>query len=247
MPPTPPRRPEPGTRPDPAHVALALLGVPPAARERFGAAAELAPPPPKRGEILVYGAIMPDGWIWDDEGVSAVRVRQALAGAGDVTVRIHSPGGDLFEAVAIATALRQHRAAGHAVEAVVDGLAASAATIVMVACASVAAAPLANLMLHQPRGCMCGTAADHAEMAAWLDTQTTQVAAAYAARMGRPAAEIAADLAAGDQWFTAAEAVAAGLVDRLLDDAPDPPADPPASMARMIARRAALTGLDATL
>lgn len=246
MPPTPPRRPEPGTRPDPAHVALALLGVPPAARERFAAAETTKPKP---GEILLYGPIMPDGWIWDDEGTSAVRVRQALAGAGDVTVRIHSPGGDLFEAVAIATALRQHRAAGHAVEAVVDGLAASAATVVMVACASVAAATLANIMLHQPRGCMCGTAADHAEMAAWLDTQTTQLAAAYAARMGRPAAEIAADLAAGDQWYTAAEAVAAGLVDRLLDDEPDPPpADPPPPvMARMIARRAALTGLDATL
>ena len=214
--------------------AGALLGIPPDVQTRWRTLDARPEPGPR--EILFHGAIVPREMDWfGGEGIHAAAIREQLAAArGDVVVRIHSPGGDIWEASAIQVVLRDHRRAGHRVDAIIDGLCASAATLVLLEASDVAAAPLADVMIHAPRACMCGGAADLAAAAEWLHTKTAELAAQYARRMNCSAKDVTAILDAGERWYSAAEAVEAGLVDRIIDPVD---AAPPAAVTAAMRRR----------
>lgn len=166
-------------------------------------------------QLLIYDEI---SW-W---GVSAQMLVDQLAGiTGDIEVHLNSPGGDVFDGIAIMNALKQH--AGQ-ITVMVDGLAASAASVIAMAAApgQLIMNPGSMLMIHNAWGMAIGEAADMRQMADLLDKASANCADLYAARTGKPSADMLAAMAA-ESWYTAQEAVDAGLADRIRSDS-DPAA-----------------------
>jgi len=153
-------------------------------------------------EILLYDEI---GWY----GVTAKDFVLALAQAGDgpVHLRINSPGGDVFDGMAIYNALRAHPAP---VTVTVDGIAASAASFIAMAGQTIAMAETSMLMIHNAWGLVIGNRLDMLETAAVMEKIDGQLAAIYAGRSGKPVGDFAAMMDA-ETWFTASEAQAIGL------------------------------------
>ena len=119
----------------------------------------------------------------------------------------------MFDAVAIHNALTRHPAG---VTAWIDGIAASAASYVAMAGDAVVMPENAFLMIHDPAGMALGTAEDMRAMAEALDKIKTSLVAGYAAKSGRPDAEIA-ELMRKETWLDAREAVDLGFADRLAE------------------------------
>ncbi len=136
-----------------------------------------------------------------------------LPGDAALTLRLNSPGGSVFDAVAIYNALKRH--AGP-VTVSIDGIAASAASYIAMAGDEVVMPENAFLMIHDPSGLVMGTAGDMRAMAEALDKIAGALVKGYAAKSGKPADDVAT-LMAAETWFTAAEAVEAGFADRLAE------------------------------
>ncbi|WP_063017182.1 MULTISPECIES: head maturation protease, ClpP-related [Nocardia] len=158
-------------------------------------------------EVLIYDEI--DPW-W---GVSAATFAKDLAkcAATSITVRINSPGGDVYEAIALLNTLRGHPA--H-ITTVVDGLAASAASFVAMAGDEVVVCRNAELMIHDAWVYASGNADELRKHAENLDRISNNIASIYAEKAGGTVEEWRAVMQA-ETWFSASEAVAAGLADRV--------------------------------
>jgi ATP-dependent Clp endopeptidase proteolytic subunit ClpP len=168
-------------------------------------------------ELLVYDSI---GESWFGGGVTAEAVKQKLNEAGDVskiTLRINSPGGDVFEASAIYSVLTQHKAK---VECYVDGLAASAAFTIAMAGEKIHISESAMMMCHNSLGACMGYASDMRQMADLLDKVSGTMRDIYANKSGMKADEVQA-LMDAETWMTAAEAVAYGFADDVVKREPD--------------------------
>jgi ATP-dependent protease ClpP protease subunit len=167
----------------------------------------------ERAEIYLYDAI---GGPW---GVDASKFAKDLKDikASRIILRLNSPGGDVFAARAMAQAVASLR---QRVTAVVDGLCASAATIVALAASRIEAAPGSYWMIHNPWALTIGDASDHRDMAETLDKIRSDFIVDYAAKTGKPADEIAAWMD-DETWFSAAEAAEAGFVDEVQTIAED--------------------------
>lgn len=126
-------------------------------------------------------------------------------------VHINSPGGDAAEGVAIANVLRQHRAE---VTVWVDGIAASAASVIAMAGDEVVMGIGSQMMIHDAWGVSVGDAAEMRKAAEMLDSTSDALASTYAAKTGGTTEEWRAVMAA-EAWYTAEEAVTAGLADRV--------------------------------
>lgn len=147
-------------------------------------------------------------------GVSAADFAEQLAMIDAPTIELHlnSGGGEIFDGIAIANMLRQHAAT---VNVTVDGIAASIASIIAMAGDTVSMAPGSQLMIHDGSGMCYGDAADMTEMAALLDRQSDNLASIYADRAGGTPADWRGRMRA-ETWYTADEAVDAGLADKVL-------------------------------
>jgi ATP-dependent protease ClpP protease subunit len=170
-------------------------------------------------ELDVYDVI---GDTWEEDAVTAKRVRAQLreARASRISVRINSLGGDVQDALSIYNQLKEHPAE---VEVRVDGAAASAATIIAMAASPgrLRMAEASEFMIHEPRfDLMWGVDAAKARKAAdRLDKESGILAGIYAKRSERSEEEIR-DWMHAETWFTAAEALEAGLIDGLDDESP---------------------------
>lgn len=176
----------------------------------------------KSATMRIYGPI--DSW-GAPFGVSAEEFGQALDALSDdvdtINMHMHSPGGEVFEGLAIMNQLRQHKAK---VNLVVDGIAASIASVIAMGADTVAMAPGAQMMIHDASGICIGTAEDMATMNARLESLSSNIADVYAARAGGDPSDWRAAMQP-ESWFKAQEAVDAGLADRVLskDEAPVQP------------------------
>lgn len=160
-------------------------------------------------EIQLYGPI--GGWFGVNAAELSYQLRQVSS--ANLSVRINSPGGDVFEAIAMFNLLRNHSAT---VTTHNDGLAASAASYLMLAGDKVVTEPGAMWMIHDASTETYGTAADHRESADLLDKVSDNIAGFYAERMGMSVEQVRAILASGDKWYTGQEALDAGLTDELI-------------------------------
>lgn len=153
--------------------------------------------------------------IGDWYGVSAKDFCKTLAGidAKTVHLRINSPGGDVFEARTIATALKQ---CGKSVVAHIDGVCASAATYVALAASSVEMAQGSFFMIHQAWAGVIGNSGELRDMAALLDKVDDSIIADYVAKSGKDADSIK-EMMAAETWMTAQEALDFGFVDSVYD------------------------------
>jgi len=157
--------------------------------------------------------------IYDEIGAYGVSAKGFLAELGalpdgtPVDLRLNSPGGSVFDAVAIHNALSRHAGT---VTVWIDGIAASAASYVAMAGDAIVMPENAFLMIHDPSGLVMGTAADMRDMAGTLDKIAGSMTRGYAGRSGKPEDEIAG-LMAAETWFSAAEALEAGLATQLAE------------------------------
>jgi len=157
----------------------------------------------------------------------AQQVRSSLSGGKPVTVHINSPGGSVTDAMAIYDALRSHKGK---VTARVDGLAASAATLVMLAADEIEMAKHSLLMVHNPWVAAMGDAEEMRKTADALDKHAAEMVTLYAERTGKDRGEVEAIMAA-ETWFNAEEAVAAGFAHRVDDSDSSKPRLTAAAMA----------------
>jgi ATP-dependent Clp protease, protease subunit len=155
--------------------------------------------------------------IYDEIGAFGIPAKnfldelKALGPVAAITVRVNSPGGSVFDGVAIYNALKRYEAR---VTVWIDGIAASIASMIAMAGDEVVMPENAMLMLHDPSALVIGTAADMRGMAEALDKMKAGMVAAYRDKSGRDDAEIEA-LMAAETWLSAQESVALGLADRV--------------------------------
>jgi ATP-dependent protease ClpP protease subunit len=161
-------------------------------------------------ELLIYDTI---GSSTDARGL--IEQLQGLRGRR-IRVRLNSPGGDVFDGLALYNALRQHE--GH-VEVSIEGLAASIASVVALGGTRVTMAEASLLMIHEPHAIVIGTAHDMRDMARVLDKTTGILAQVYERKSRADHDRVRAWMHA-ETWFTAEEAVEAGLVDAVADRMP---------------------------
>jgi ATP-dependent Clp protease protease subunit len=159
-------------------------------------------------EILIYEDIGYD-W-WSDGGVTAKTVKQAMDGAqgfDSITLRINSPGGDAFEGAAIYSLLR---ASGKPINVFIDGIAASAASIIAMAGDTITMSNVAMMMVHNAWTVCAGDAGDMRKCADTLEKVSASIAQAYVARTGKTAAAIK-DIMDEETWMGAQECVDQGF------------------------------------
>lgn len=165
-------------------------------------------------EILLYGGIGED--YWDDASVSAKEFSDALkelpSTISQIDLRINSPGGSVFDGVAIFERLKAHKAN---VTAYIDGLSASIATVIMMAADKIILGEGSLVMIHKPMAGVFGNTQELERLANVLDKIENQMIGIYARKTGLSRLEISKMLDSGDTWFTAEEAIEAGFGDEI--------------------------------
>lgn len=167
------------------------------------------------GEILIYDGIGADFW---GDGVTAKGFAKDLAALGSIsklTVRINSGGGDVFDGIAIYEAIARHSAQK---TVVIDGLAASIASVIAMAGDEIKIAPAGFVMIHNARSLTFGDAHAKRKAADLLDSVSGQMAGIYVSRT-RNAAKTVREWMDAETWFTADDAISAGFADRKTDEA----------------------------
>jgi ATP-dependent Clp endopeptidase proteolytic subunit ClpP len=155
--------------------------------------------------------------IYDEIGFMGVAAGEFLADLAGITgaieLHINSPGGDVFDGVAIFNQLKQRSGDVHVI---VDGLAASAASFIAQAASpgQLEMAPSSMLMIHEGFAMVIGSSEDMVTTAALLDKVSDTIASIYADRSGKPAAHWREAMRA-ETWYSDSEAVEAGLADRV--------------------------------
>lgn len=166
-------------------------------------------------EIWLYGVVGGYWWGFDAESVAAA-LRELPDDIGEVRVRVHSPGGSALEGIAIMNLLANFPAK---VTVVIDGLAASAASVLILGGDDIVVSPGSQVMIHDASTYTYGNAAQLRSDADWIDKQSANYAEVYATRGGTAEARreaMTADNGRGT-WYTASEATAddVNLADRV--------------------------------
>lgn len=156
-------------------------------------------------------------YLYDDIGMGGVTAREVAevlrkTSARVVTARISSYGGDAFEGVAIHSLLTSWQGT---VNVVVDGVAASAASIIAMAGEEIRIVEAGFVMIHDARGIVYGTADDMRRLADQADALSERMAGVYAAKTGRSVAEMR-DLMRAETWFDSAQSLETGLCTRVI-------------------------------
>ena len=184
-------------------------------------------------EVVIYDEIGMYG-VTAGDFINAIRDIKAST----ITLRINSPGGDVFDGIAIFNAIARHPAT---VNVYVDGIAASAASFIVQAGDMRTMMPHSQMMIHDAHGLVMGPADDMRRMADVLDMNSNNIASIYASRAGGTVEEWRAKMRE-ETWFDDVAAVRNGLADRIegmdsealleaeiVDDPdPEPEPDPPA-------------------
>lgn len=173
------------------------------------------------GDVLtleIYGDIGASFW---GDGVTVGQITEQLNAAPlsitAVNVHLNSPGGDAFEGVAIYNVLKDFP---RPVNIFIDGLAASAASVIAMAGDKVLMGKGTMLMIHPAMTIAFGTSVDLRETAQLLETITGQIAEIYAARTELSKEELL-QLMYAETWMTAEDAIAKGFADSTTDEAGD--------------------------
>jgi ATP-dependent Clp endopeptidase proteolytic subunit ClpP len=157
--------------------------------------------------------------IYDEIGAYGVSAKGFLAELGAladdaaIDLRLNSPGGSVFDAVAIYNALKRHPGE---ITVWIDGIAASAASYIAMAGDTIVMPENALLMIHDPSGLVMGTAEDMRSTAEALDKVKGSLIQGYAAKSGQSDEEIAA-LMAAETWLDAKDALGFGFIDRIAE------------------------------
>jgi ATP-dependent protease ClpP protease subunit len=166
--------------------------------------------------IQIFDQIGED-WF-SNSGITAKSFAETLqaVGPGPLNVEINSPGGNVWDGLAIYNMLRGRQAQ---VTTRVVGVAASIASIIALAGDTVEIADAALMMIHDPSGLAAGTSDDMRKMADALDQHAAILSGVYEKKTGKTASAIRAAMKA-ETWFTSSEAMDFGLADKLSEEKP---------------------------
>lgn len=159
--------------------------------------------------ILLYGSIYRGDGQWV---VSDISKTLAVPGT-DVTIHLHTDGGSVFDGNLIFNAIATAKAN---VNIVIDGLAASMGSIIMLAGKKISMAENGYIMIHAPSGDERGNAKDFENTAKLLRSMEGNFLKKLSAKVGKPEADIKGWIE-GNNWFSADEAKEAGLIDEIVD------------------------------
>ena len=161
--------------------------------------------------LTLNGTIAEESWFEDD--VTPRMFRDELnAGAGDVVIWINSPGGDCVAASQIYTMLMDYK--GH-ITVKIDGIAASAASVIAMAGTEVLMAPTSLLMIHNPLTVAIGDTEEMQKAIAMLDEVKESIITAYELKTGMSRAKLA-HLMDAETWMNAQKAIELGFADGIL-------------------------------
>ena len=170
-------------------------------------------------DMILYGTIGSDEW-WDD--ICDKTFKEDIANLGEVeniNLHINSPGGSVFAAVAIANTLKNHKAK---VTAYIDGLAASAATIITSACDVVKMPKNALFMIHNPLTWAYGNKQELEKTGILLDKVKDSILETYLAKAKDKTKEELSALMDEEKWFNAEEAKEYGFIDEIVGEIEKP-------------------------
>ncbi len=160
-------------------------------------------------DVMIYDEI----GMWGVSAKSFVEEFNAIT-APNINLRINSGGGDVFDGIAIANAIKSHKAN---TTAIVDGLAASIASIIAIAAKKTNMAKNAYMMIHNPWTMAAGDSGEMRKQADLLDKLAGTMAETYAGKTGKPLDEMKSVMAA-ETWLDANECKAMGMCDAVLDE-----------------------------
>ena len=163
-----------------------------------------------KATVHMFGTIGED--FWSGEGITAKGLLESLTAAGvdpgaELEILIHSPGGDVFEGLAIMGVLQNYVTRG-----VVMGLAASMASVIAVSCDEIEMVAGSELMLHNPWTMVAGDSEDLRKHADHLDQLKTSLVNTYKKRFKEDDVSAIMD---AETWMTAESAVEKGVADRI--------------------------------
>lgn len=167
-------------------------------------------------EIFIFGEIVSESWFDSDVTAKSFADDLKSFGGKDVTLRINSGGGDVFAAVAISNVIKSYKGK---VKCSIDGLAASAATIITCACDSVSIAKNALFMVHNPAVALFGffDEKEISKVQNSLNAVKSSIVTTYTDKTGKTADEISKLLDA-ETWYTADEAKENNFVDEIVGE-----------------------------
>ena len=161
--------------------------------------------------IYFDGYIAQDSWFDDDTTPKKFKA-ELLSDSGDISVWLNSPGGDVFAASQIYTMLKEY--AGK-VSVRIDGLAASAASVIAMAGDEIIMSPVAMMMIHNPATVIFGEAADLQSGIKMLSEVKESIINAYEQKTNLPRNKIS-NMMDAETWFSAQKAVELGFADKIL-------------------------------
>ena len=166
---------------------------------------------PEQRILTLNGTIAEESWFDDD--ITPQLFREELnAGSGDITVWINSPGGDCVAAAQIYNMLMDYRGS---VTVKIDGIAASAASVIAMAGTKVLVSPVSMLMIHNPATIASGDAAEMQKAIAMLDEVKESIINAYEIKTGMSRAKLS-HLMDAETWMDAHTAVDLGFADEIM-------------------------------
>ena len=161
--------------------------------------------------LYLNGAIAEESWF-DDDVTPALFRSELMSGEGDITVWINSPGGDCIAAAQIYNMLMDYKGS---VTVKIDGIAASAASVVAMAGTTVLMSPTALMMVHNPLTVAIGDSEEMKKAIAMLDEVKESIINAYELKTGLSRAKIA-HLMDAETWMNAQKAIELGFADGIL-------------------------------
>lgn len=167
--------------------------------------------------LELYGTIAEESW-WDDDITPQMFRDELFAGTGPVTIWVNSPGGDCVAASQIYTMLMDYR---DDVTVKIDGVAASAASVIAMAGTKVLMAPTALMMIHNPMTAAIGDSEEMQKAIAMLSEVKESIINAYEIKTGQSRAKLS-HLMDAETWMNANKAIEYGFADGILEDAKKP-------------------------
>lgn len=166
----------------------------------------------EEGRTLYFdGYIAQDSWFEDD--ITPKQFKSELSATdGDITVWLNSPGGDVFAASQIYTMLKEY---GGKVTVKIDGVAASAASVIAMAGDEILMSPVAMMMIHNPATVIFGEASDLQSGIEMLSEVKESIVNAYERKTGLSRSKISRMMDT-ETWFNAKKAVELGFADKVL-------------------------------
>lgn len=161
--------------------------------------------------LYLNGVISEETW-WGDEVTPKMFKDELLAGAGDITVWINSPGGDVFAAAQIYNMLMEYTGK---ITVKIDGLAASAASVIAMAGGDVYMSPVSMLMIHNPSTVAIGDSEEMLRAKALLDEVKESIINAYELKTGLSRTKLS-HLMDAESWMNANKAIELGFADKIM-------------------------------